>query len=202
MFYAVFAIGILVTVVAIFSATVRIRKQAAGPEAALPEAQREESARDSYDLLLESARQRQQADIRRRMSTGRCLHCEETATHATPRWRLVEPLLAPVYRYLGVIPVDHWTLEAHVRHDGDKALCEWHHHEAVALMQEKDGELAQKYARLVRDVRAERMEFAQYGLYEDQLASRESVHARGRKAKRAGKVASVTPIQGTGSNGR
>lgn len=201
MLYGLFAIGILATVIAVFTATMRIRKDSAADERREIEAP--DAARESYNALTDSVRQRQQDEIRRRMSSGRCLHCESAATHSAPRWRLVEPLLSGLYRYLGVLPVDHWTLETHVRHDGDKALCEWHHHEAVALMQEKDGELGQKYARLVRDVRAERMEFEQHGLYEEQAASRENVHSRGRKAKRGGKaIASVTPLQQTGTGTR
>jgi hypothetical protein len=205
--YVILVIAVLATVAAIFAATIMLRKQVAVP-VDVDQTESEISPRQTpvprepYEALTDSARQRQQEEIQKRMASGRCLHCEEPATHSVPRWRLVAPLLSPVYRYLGVVPIDHWTLETHVRSDGDKALCEWHHHEAVALMQEKDGDLTQKYARLVRDVRAERMEFQRHALYEEQASCREVVHSRGKKPKRGRNIATVTPLQANGTNGR
>jgi len=85
-----------------------------------------------------SVRGKQQERMRSRSLAGKCLHCEERATHASPRWVLVKPVLEDVYRYLGVVPIDHWKIETHVRNDADKELCEWHHHAAVARMQDRN----------------------------------------------------------------
>lgn len=191
----------LATVAAVFYGTMRMRRDDAA--AAQHQATIGDSARESGETPTanSSARQKQLEDIRRRMQTGKCLHCESTATHASPRWRLVQPMLAPLYRHLGVVPIDHWIMETHVRSDADKSLCEWHHHESVAIMQERDGELSQEYTKLTREIRAKRLEFEQFALYEEMVVSRDSVHARG-KRKKGARMASVTPINGNGTNGR
>lgn len=180
----------------IFYATTKMRRT----EDALPdsrEAESQETIRDSSESVISanaSVRQKQQEDIRRRMMTGKCLHCDNPATHASPRWTLVQPMLSGFYRYLGVIPIDHWTMETHVRNDRDKSLCQWHHHESVAIMQEKDGELSQEYAKLTREARAKRLEFETFVLYEEMTASREGMYARGGK-KKGTRMAPVTPIR-------
>ncbi len=206
-------IGIcLAIVIALVVATARAKKIDEAKPAAQDNANDNSEFRMSNDPITLnppalpeqlSVRGRQQERMRVRSMSGKCLHCDQRATHSSPRWVLVKPIFEEIYRYMGVVPIDHWKIETHVRNDGDRELCEWHHHAAVARMQDKNVSFEADYAKFVRNHRESRLEYQRYELYEEMQIQTEEMDSRGRKSaktKKKERIAVVTPIQKS-SNG-
>lgn len=108
---------------------------------------------------------REQA-IRERMTLGKCLHCNEPATHQIPTLQIVRSWLDPILLYLGVKHMDRWRVVVYRGAEAHPALCEKHHERARGLLEERLAKTTAAYARFIDDQRKELYKFEFVDLWE------------------------------------
>jgi hypothetical protein len=141
-----------------------------------------------------SPREQRAEQARARRETGACLYCSLPASRATPRLVPVRPLLDPLYRRLGAVPVNRWRLELEPGTDAPIDVCEAHQSLARAHLERRVAEVQVEYAAFVERQRAQLYEFGAYGL-DERMAREASDTRRGRPPRGAATTATGEPAR-------
>jgi len=134
--------------------------------------------------------------VRDRLAAGKCVHCNEPATHQMPTLRIVRSWFDPLLRYLGVKSLDRWRIVVFRGIENPFALCAKHQERARGLLERKVSEVTAEYAEFADKQRKGIYEFEVCSLYATMEADMEELRSGNGKRRRQSRVpgAVVQPL--------